>query len=150
MNPERTISLDDFITRFQRLRDSIGRVVLGQEAVVEDLLIAVLARGHVLIEGAPGLGKTQLVKAFASATDLQFGRIQFTPDLMPADVTGTNVFIDHGRKTRFEFKPGPMFANVLQTDEINRAAQRSHSGRLEGIQWRTVTSSWKRYSVPER
>src|SRR5690625_7983749 len=105
MNPERTISLDDFITRFQRLRDSIGRVVLGQEAVVEDLLIAVLARGHVLIEGAPGLRKTQLVKAVASATDLQFGRIQFTPALMPADVTGTTLLIDDGRVPRLELRP---------------------------------------------
>jgi len=149
MNPERTISLDDFITRFQRLRDSIGRVVLGQEAVVEDLLIAVLARGHVLIEGAPGLGKTQLVKAFASATDLQFGRIQFTPDLMPADVTGTNVFIDDGRETRFEFQPGPVFANVLLADEINRATPRTQSALLEAMQEQSVTSSGKRYPLPE-
>ncbi|HLR47318.1 MAG TPA: AAA family ATPase, partial [Deinococcales bacterium] len=122
---ERAISPEVFADRFQRLRNAIGRVVLGQERVVEDLLIAVLARGHVLIEGAPGLGKTQLVKTFAAATDLAFGRIQFTPDLMPADVTGTNVFIDDGREARFEFQAGPVFTNVLLADEINRATPRT-------------------------
>src|SRR5690625_3302365 len=146
---ERAISPEVFAERFRRLRDSIGRVVLGQERVVEDLLTAVLARGHVLIEGAPGLGKTQLVKTFASATDLAFGRIQFTPDLMPADVTGTNVFIDDGREARFEFQPGPVFANVLLADEINRATPRTQSALLEAMQEHSVTSSGKRYALPE-
>ncbi len=149
MNEERKISLSAFTERFDRLRDSIGRVVLGQETVVEDMLIAVLANGHVLIEGAPGLGKTQLVKAFASATDLDFGRIQFTPDLMPADVTGTNVFLDDGRQARFEFQPGPVFTNVLLADEINRATPRTQSALLEAMQEHSVTSSGRRYSLPE-
>lgn len=149
MNQDRRITLDAFTERFGRLRDSIGRVVLGQEQVVEDMLIAVLARGHVLIEGAPGLGKTQLVKAFAGATDLEFGRIQFTPDLMPADVTGTNVFVDDGHQSRFEFQPGPVFANVLLADEINRATPRTQSALLEAMQEHSVTSSGKRYALPE-
>lgn len=149
MNSDRQISLDAFGQRFQRLKQSIGQVVLGQEAVVEEMLIAVLARGHVLIEGAPGLGKTQLVKTFASATDLEFGRIQFTPDLMPADVTGTNVFVDDGRQSRFEFQPGPVFANVLLADEINRATPRTQSALLEAMQEHSVTSSGKRYALPE-
>ena len=149
MNQDRRITLDTFTERFKRLRDSIGKVVLGQEQVVEDMLIAVLARGHVLIEGAPGLGKTQLVKAFAGATDLEFGRIQFTPDLMPADVTGTNVFVDDGQQSRFEFQPGPVFANVLLADEINRATPRTQSALLEAMQEHSVTSSGKRYALPE-
>ncbi len=149
MDSERKINLDVFVQRFRKLRDSIGRVVLGQEAVVEEMLIAVLARGHVLIEGAPGLGKTQLVKTFASATDLEFGRIQFTPDLMPADVTGTNVYVDDGRQSRFEFQPGPVFANVLLADEINRATPRTQSSLLEAMQEHSVTSSGKRYALPE-
>ena len=149
MNQDRRITLDAFTERFERLRDSIGKVVLGQEQVVEDMLIAVLARGHVLIEGAPGLGKTQLVKAFAGATDLEFGRIQFTPDLMPADVTGTNVFVDDGHQSRFEFQPGPVFANVLLADEINRATPRTQSALLEAMQEHSVTSSGKRYALPE-
>src|SRR5690625_4240737 len=146
---ERAISPEVFADRFQRLRNAIGRVVLGQERVVEDLLIAVLARGHVLIEGAPGLGKTQLVKTFAAATDLAFGRIQFTPDLMPADVTGTNVFIDDGREARFEFQAGPVFTNVLLADEINRATPRTQSALLEAMQEHSVTSSGRRYALPE-
>ena len=83
-----------FQAKFRRLRDTIASVIIGQERVVEELLIAALARGHVLVEGVPGLGKTRLVRAFADATDLTFARIQFTPDLMPADVTGTTVFLD--------------------------------------------------------
>ena len=146
---ERAISPEVFADRFQRLRNAIGRVVLGQERVVEDLLIAVLARGHVLIEGAPGLGKTQLVKTFAAATDLAFGRIQFTPDLMPADVTGTNVFIDDGREARFEFQAGPVFTNVLLADEINRATPRTQSALLEAMQEHSVTASGRRYALPE-
>ena len=115
MNQERRITLEAFTERFERLRDSIGRVVLGQEQVVEDMLIAVLARGHVLIEGAPGLGKTQLVKAFAGATDLEFGRIQFTPDLMPADISGTSIVLEDPTtgKREFSFKPGPIFSNIV-------------------------------------
>ena len=134
--------------RVADLRRQIGRVILGQERLVEDLLVAALARGHVLIEGAPGLGKTRLVRAFADATDLDFGRIQFTPDLMPADVTGSSVYVeeDHGR---FEFRPGPVFTHVLLADEINRATPKTQSALLEAMQERFVTASGERHALPD-
>ncbi|HZJ09583.1 MAG TPA: MoxR family ATPase [Trueperaceae bacterium] len=138
-----------FKEKFRRLRDTIGSVILGQDQVVEELLVAALARGHVLVEGVPGLGKTRLVRAFADATDLQFARIQFTPDLMPADVTGTTVFMEANVDTRFEFQPGPVFTNVLLADEINRATPKSQSALLEAMQERAVTVAGIRHSLPE-
>ena len=138
-----------FTSKFKTLKDAIARVILGQEAVVEDLLVAALAGGHVLIEGAPGLGKTRLVRAFSEATDLSFGRIQFTPDLMPADVTGTTVFVEEGGASRFDFQRGPVFANVLLADEINRATPKTQSALLEAMQERSVTASGERYTLPE-
>ncbi|CAN5905198.1 hypothetical protein BH24DEI2_BH24DEI2_24820 [soil metagenome] len=94
MDTPTALTYTAFTDKFKTLKEAIGRVILGQEEVVEDLLVAALAQGHVLIEGAPGLGKTRLVRTFAEATDLSFGRVQFTPDLMPADVTGTNVLVE--------------------------------------------------------
>jgi MoxR-like ATPase len=142
-----TPPLEQFAHKFRRLTSAIGGVVLGQERVVEELLIAALARGHVLIEGVPGLGKTRLVHAFAEATELKYSRIQFTPDLMPADVTGTNVFIDAAGGSRFEFQPGPVFTNVLLADEINRATPKTQSALLEAMQERAVTVAGKRYEL---
>ncbi|MFA5550151.1 MAG: MoxR family ATPase [Trueperaceae bacterium] len=141
--------VEQFAEKFKRLSSAIGSVVLGQERVVEQLLIAALARGHVLIEGVPGLGKTRLVHAFADATELTYSRIQFTPDLMPADVTGTNVFIDAAHESRFEFQAGPVFANVLLADEINRATPKTQSALLEAMQERAVTVAGKRYELEE-
>ncbi len=149
MNNGPGISLAGFGERFEKLRHAISRVVLGQERVVEDMLVAVLARGHVLLEGAPGLGKTRLVKTFASATDLSFNRIQFTPDLMPADITGTTVFVDDGRQSRFQFQPGPVFTSVLLADEINRATPRTQAALLEAMQEHSVTVAGERYALPE-
>ena len=137
-----------FAPKFKTLKNAIGRVIMGQEQVVEDLLIAALAQGHVLLEGAPGLGKTRLVRAFSEATDLSFGRIQFTPDLMPADVTGTTVFVGEGGDARFDFQQGPVFANVLLADEINRATPKTQSALLEAMQERSVTASGERYALP--
>jgi MoxR-like ATPase len=134
--------------RVRRLREAIGRVILGQEPLVEDLLVAALARGHVLIEGAPGLGKTRLVRAFAESTDLRFGRVQFTPDLMPADVTGSSVYVEDGHG-RFEFRPGPIFTHVLLADEINRATPKTQSALLEAMQERFVTASGERHELPD-
>jgi MoxR-like ATPase len=142
------ISIETFSERFRVLRNAIGGVILGQERVVDDLLVAVLARGHVLLEGAPGLGKTMLVRAFAGATDLAFGRIQFTPDLMPADVTGTTVFVENGDARRFEFQPGPVFTNVLLADEINRATPKTQAALLEAMQERAVTAAGSRHELP--
>jgi MoxR-like ATPase len=137
-----------FGDKFRILRRGIGRVIIGQEEVVEDLLITVVAGGHALIEGAPGLGKTRLVRAFAEATSLKFGRVQFTPDLMPADVTGSTVFVEEGGNPRFEFQKGPVFANVLLADEINRATPKTQSALLEAMQERAVTVSGESYPLP--
>ncbi|MEX2534973.1 MAG: AAA family ATPase [Trueperaceae bacterium] len=142
-------NIASFSERFRALRNAIGGVILGQEQVVDDLLVAVLARGHILIEGAPGLGKTRLVRAFAEATDLDFGRIQFTPDLMPADVTGTTVFVEDGDSRRFEFQRGPLFTSVLLADEINRATPKTQAALLEAMQERAVTVAGTRHELPE-
>jgi MoxR-like ATPase len=144
-----TMTFESFTHKFKQLRDAVSSVILGQEQVVEDLLIASLARGHVLIEGAPGLGKTRLVRSFAAVTDLTFGRIQFTPDLMPADVTGTTVFIEDKQGPKFEFQKGPVFCNVLLADEINRATPKTQSALLEAMQEYAVTASGTRYVLPE-
>jgi MoxR-like ATPase len=138
-----------FAEPFTRLRDAIAQVILGQRTLVEDLLVAALARGHVLVEGAPGLGKTRLVRAFADATELTFGRVQFTPDLMPADVTGSTVFIEEARERRFEFQPGPVFHHVLLADEINRATPKTQSALLEAMQERAVTVGGVRHELPD-
>ncbi|MCZ6598188.1 MAG: AAA family ATPase [Planctomycetota bacterium] len=125
---------------FTRLRESVGASFLGHHEVVELLLLSVLADGHVLLEGAPGLGKTTLVKSLAAALGLSFGRIQFTPDLMPGDILGMRVLVDEpdgGRSFRFE--PGPVFVNLLLADEINRATPRTQSALLEAMQERQVT-----------
>ncbi len=140
---------DTFREKFRALKSAIGSVILGQERVVEDLLVAALARGHVLIEGAPGLGKTRLVRAFADATELTFGRVQFTPDLMPSDVTGTTVFLEGDGHGRFEFQRGPVFTHVLLADEINRATPKTQSALLEAMQERAVTVSGTRYQLEE-
>ncbi len=129
-----------FAENFARLKTELHRVIVGQEEVVEGVLVALFAGGHVLLEGVPGLGKTMLVRTLADALDLRFSRVQFTPDLMPADIVGTNIILEdeHGRK-RFQFQPGPVFANVLLADEINRATPKTQSALLEAMQERSVT-----------
>jgi MoxR-like ATPase len=120
-----------------RVRQSVAQYVVGQEATVHDALVAYLARGHVLIEGVPGTAKTLLVRALASALGLRFSRIQFTPDLMPSDVTGVNVLRDPSKG--FEFQPGPVFTDLLLGDEINRAPAKTQSALLEAMAERQVT-----------
>ena len=142
------INFSEFAQKFQELKDSIGQVILGQDKTVENLLIVVLAGGHALIEGVPGLGKTRLVKAFAEATQLNFGRIQFTPDLMPADVTGTTVLIEDEGKRYFDFQKGPIFTNVLLADEINRATPKTQSALLEAMQEHSITISGTAHTLP--
>ncbi len=125
---------------FDRLRDAIGQAFFGQRKVVDLLLAGLLARGHVLLESAPGLGKTTLVKSLASGLGLAFRRIQFTPDLMPADVLGSRVLEeDEGGKRTFRHEPGPIFTQVLLADEINRATPRTQASLLEAMQERQVT-----------
>jgi len=125
---------------FVHLRNEIGRVFVGQPDLVDQLLLCFFCRGHALIEGAPGLGKTLLVQTLSDALDLRFARIQCTPDLMPADVTGTNILADTTDGGRaFSFQKGPIFANVVLADEINRATPRTQSAFLEAMQERHVT-----------
>jgi len=130
-----------------RLRREIGRAVIGQEAVVDRLVIAILIRGHVLVEGLPGLAKTLLVKTLATAIDATFKRIQFTPDLLPADITGTQVF-DPANRT-FTPRLGPIFANFVLADEINRAPAKVQSALLEAMQERQVTIGDATYALPD-
>lgn len=129
-----------FREKAQRIQEEIGRVIVGQAEIVQSVLTAVLAGGHVLLEGVPGLGKTLLVRTLAQAMDLQFSRIQFTPDLMPADITGTTILTeDELGKRIFRFQPGPVFANIVLADEINRATPKTQSAMLEAMAEHSVT-----------
>ncbi len=129
-----------FRATFDQLKAEIGKVFVGQPALVDHLLICFFCRGHALIEGAPGLGKTLLIKTLSDAADLSFARVQCTPDLMPADVTGTNLLVETaGGHREFVFQRGPIFANVLLADEINRATPRTQAAFLEAMQESRVT-----------
>ncbi|MFV1963988.1 MAG: AAA family ATPase [Pirellulaceae bacterium] len=132
--------LDTFRSDFERLRSEIAKVIVGQREILNDTLLALIAGGHVLLEGVPGLGKTLTVRTLAEALHMSFQRIQFTPDLMPADLIGTNIVIENldGKKT-FEFQKGPLFTNVLLADEINRATPKTQSALLESMQEHSVT-----------
>src|SRR5262245_23997481 len=141
--------LDQFRADFEGLRREIGKVIVGHDEIVEGTITALIAGGHVLLEGVPGLGKTLLVRTLADALRLKFQRIQFTPDLMPADLIGTNVVLENpegGR--RFEFQRGPVFANVLLADEINRATPKTQSALLEAMQEHHVTVAGQTYNLP--
>jgi MoxR-like ATPase len=129
-----------FKTDYNRLRDEIGKVIVGQPDIIEGVIVGLIVGGHVLLEGVPGLGKTRLVRALADAVALDFSRIQFTPDLMPADVVGTNMIVtDESGGKHFEFQKGPIFANIVLADEINRATPKTQSSMLEAMQERSVT-----------
>jgi MoxR-like ATPase len=132
----------EFREMFEALRREVGKVIVGHEEVVEDVLITLFGGGHVLLEGVPGLGKTLLVRTLSSAFSLEFRRIQFTPDLMPADITGTNIVMEDqatGRR-EFQFQPGPIFGQMILADEINRATPKTQSAMLEAMQEHSVTS----------
>ncbi|HEX3774385.1 MAG TPA: AAA family ATPase [Polyangiaceae bacterium] len=135
------------------MKNAIGTVIVGQDAVVEQVLWALIAGGHVLLEGNPGLGKTLLVRTLSSCLDLRFSRIQFTPDLMPSDVTGTNVLVmdgnSAGRAGRFELHRGPIFGQVVLADEINRATPKTQSALLEAMQEHAVTIAGSRHALEE-
>lgn len=139
---------DQFRNEFQAIRDAVGKVIVGQQRVVEATLTALLCGGNVLLEGVPGLGKTELVKALSQVLKLDFKRIQFTPDLMPADVIGTNIMTtDDAGKYRFEFRQGPIFTQLLLADEINRATPKTQSALLETMQEGTVTTGGNTYHL---
>jgi MoxR-like ATPase len=148
--PERVkAACDAFRATFNTLKGEIGKVVVGHSEVVEATLIALFAGGNVLLEGVPGLGKTLLVRTLAQCLDLPFSRIQFTPDLMPSDVIGTNIVMedpDTGRR-KFEFQRGPIFAQIVLADEINRATPKTQSALLEAMQERSVTVAGHTYKL---
>ena len=139
-----------FREQLGKLEAELGRIVVGQQAVVRQTLVAILAGGHVLLEGVPGLGKTLLCRSLSQALDLSFRRIQFTPDLMPADILGTQVVRDDasGRKV-FEFQPGPIFGNLVLADEINRATPKTQSALLEAMQEGFVTTAGEQRPLPD-
>src|ERR1700754_4662871 len=149
-NEEVRRQLDEFRADFERLRAEIGKVIVGHDEIVDGTLTALIAGGHVLLEGVPGLGKTLLVRTLADALHLRFQRIQFTPDLMPADLIGTNVVLETpegGR--RFDFQRGPVFANLVLADEINRATPKTQSALLEAMQEHSVTVAGTRHALDE-
>ncbi len=130
----------------QSIQANIAQVIIGKEEATELLLVALLVEGHVLIEDVPGIGKTTLAKALSRSLDCSFARIQFTPDLLPADVTGLNIY--NQRTAEFEFRPGPVFSQVLLADEINRATPRTQSALLEAMQERQITVDGQTYALP--
>ena len=130
------------------LREGLQSRVIGQEQLIEDLLVALLAGGHVLLEGLPGLGKTLLVRSLGRGLGLDFARIQFTPDLMPSDVTGTQVLDEEGGKRHFRFQRGPLFAGLVLADEINRATPKTQSSLLEAMQEQSVTVAGTTHALP--
>lgn len=138
---EKEQHIESFRAAYGALREEIGKVIVGQDAIVESTLIALFAGGHILLEGVPGLGKTLLVRTLADALDLSFNRIQFTPDLMPADILGTNIVMESaGGRREFQFQKGPVFAHLLLADEINRATPKTQSALLEAMQEHQVTA----------
>ena len=144
---------EERIAHFQTLshdiRAELGKVIVGQKAVVDNVLICLLAGGHVLLEGVPGLGKTELVKTLGEVLDLRYGRVQFTPDLMPADITGTTVITEDQQDNRFfRFEQGPIFNNLVLADEINRATPKTQSALLEAMHERTVTVGNSLHDLP--
>jgi MoxR-like ATPase len=144
------VEVAELASKVDALKSSMARVIIGQENVVELLVTCLLAGGHALVEGVPGLGKTLLVKSLAQATDMQFRRVQFTPDLMPSDIVGTEILEeDHGTRQRvFRFQQGPVFTQVLLADEINRAPPKTQSALLEAMQERAVTFAGQTHKLP--
>ena len=142
------MDVETFRATFEAIRRQMQRVIVGHEALIDHTLMALLSNGHVLLEGVPGLGKTLLVKTLAQCLDLRYARIQFTPDLMPADIVGTDILEEQeGGKRGFRFQPGPIFANLVLADEINRATPKTQSALLEAMQERTVSVLGRTYAT---
>ncbi len=136
---------------YDQIRQELSKVIIGQEQVIEQVLVAIFSRGHALLEGVPGLAKTLLVSSLAEATHLTFKRIQFTPDLMPSDVTGTEIIQEdlQTRERQYKFLPGPIFANMILADEINRTPPKTQAAMLEAMQERQVSAGGKVHKVPD-
>ena len=136
---------------YKKIRNEISKVIVGQDKIIEELLIALFARGHCLLVGVPGLAKTLLIKTLAQVLDLKFSRIQFTPDLMPSDITGTEIIeenVSTGEKF-FKFVKGPIFANIILADEINRTPPKTQSALLEAMQEYRVTAGGQTYELEQ-
>jgi MoxR-like ATPase len=146
LTPEAVAAAQLTITR---LTQELRRVILGKEDMIDDVVAALLARGHVLLEGLPGLGKTELVKALSRLLSLDFRRIQFTPDLLPTDITGSHILQERDGRKEFTFHPGPVFTNLLLADEINRASPKTQSALLEAMQERRVTTFGETRTLPD-
>ena len=140
-------TVGSFTTDLRRLREEIGTMIVGQDKIIEGVLMCLLGGGHALLEGVPGLGKTMLVRTLAETIHAHFSRIQFTPDLMPADIVGTNVITEDNGAKRFEFQKGPIFANILLADEINRATPKTQSALLEAMSEGSVTVAKQTYQL---
>jgi MoxR-like ATPase len=141
------LSPEEFADRARAIEQEVKQVIVGQDQLVRQTLICLIANGHALLEGVPGLGKTMLVRTIADVIDCQFNRIQFTPDLMPADIVGTNVLIEQDGRREFRFQPGPVFANLLLADEINRATPKTQSALLEAMQEQQVSVARDRHRL---
>ena len=142
-------SIIEVSKKIKRCEEEISKGIIGQKDTIRNVLIAIFAEGNVLLEGMPGMGKTQLVKTIGKVLDLNFSRIQFTPDLMPADVVGTNIVVKENDNTVFKFEKGPIFTNLLLADEINRATPKTQSALLEAMGEKTVTVGKTTYEMPK-
>jgi MoxR-like ATPase len=140
-------TVTSFMDDLRKLREEIGKMIVGQEAIVEGVLTCLLGGGHALLEGVPGLGKTMLVRTLAETIHANFSRVQFTPDLMPADIVGTNVITEQNGQKVFEFQKGPIFANIVLADEINRATPKTQSALLEAMSEGSVTVAKQTYQL---
>jgi MoxR-like ATPase len=145
INVEATVG--DFTADLRKLRSEIGKMIVGQEEIVEGVVMCLLGGGHALLEGVPGLGKTMLVRTLAETLHATFSRIQFTPDLMPADIVGTNVIVEENGAKRFDFQKGPIFAHIVLADEINRATPKTQSALLEAMSEGSVTVAKQTYRL---
>jgi MoxR-like ATPase len=146
LSPEAVASAQ---ARIARLTDDLGRVILGKPQMIDEVVAALLARGHILLEGLPGLGKTELVKALSRLLSLEFRRIQFTPDLLPTDITGSHILQEREGRKEFSFHAGPVFTNLLLADEINRASPKTQAALLEAMQERRVTAFGETRTLPD-
>ncbi len=149
MTEKRVMTLDEVMVKLQACKEEIAKGIIGQQSIVQEVLICIFSGGNVLLEGMPGLGKTQLVKTMSKVLDLEFNRIQFTPDLMPADVVGTNLVVKEQGSTVFQFERGPVFTHLLLADEINRATPKTQAALLEAMGEKTVTVGGKTYHLEE-
>jgi MoxR-like ATPase len=147
--PVEPISPERFAELAQTIEAEVGRFIVGQHQLVRQTLISLLAGSHALLEGVPGLGKTMLVRTLSEVLELNFSRIQFTPDLMPADIVGTNIIVEEGGERRFRFQAGPIFSNLVLADEINRATPKTQSALLEAMQEHRVTVAKQQYTLTE-